>query len=54
MPGRGTASGPSDPDPPPFRITPNRSGLAPRVTPDRLNHLSDELDVEDFRIKGEH
>ena len=48
-PRHGTAPESSDPDPPPFRITPNRSDLAPGVSPLRLNHLGDETDVEDFR-----
>ena len=34
---------------PEYRITPNRSGLAPGIDPLKLNQLNDQLEAEDFR-----
>ena len=33
---------------PEYRVTPNRSGLAPGVDPLRLNQFNDQLEAEDF------
>ena len=33
---------------PEYRVTPNRSGLAPGVDPLRLNQINDQLEAEDF------
>ena len=45
---RGMAPGPQGPEPPTFRVEPNRSGLVPGVDPLRLNQLNDQLEAEDF------
>ena len=31
-----------------YRVTPNRSGLAPGIDPLKLNQLNDQLEAEDF------
>ena len=31
-----------------YRVTPNRSGLAPGVDPLKLNQLNDQLEAEEF------
>ena len=45
---RGMAPGFARPERPGFRIDPNRSGLAPKVDPRRLNQLNDQLEAEEF------
>ena len=52
---RGTPSE-LNPEAAPFRITPNRSDLAPGVDPCRLNQLGDELEVRSFvsRMNADH
>ena len=45
---RGMAPRLQGPDPPRFRIVPNRSSLFPGVDPRTLNQLNDQLEAEDF------
>ncbi len=45
---RGMTSSSKSPEPLPFKIVPNRSGLAPGIDPHKLNQLNDQLDAEDF------
>ena len=45
---RGMAPGSQEPEPPRFRIVPNRSGFVPGVDPLRLNQLSEQLEADDF------
>ena len=49
---RGMAPGSQEPELPPYRVVPNRSGLVPGVDPLRLNQLNDELEVEDFAVES--
>ena len=49
---RGMAPGSQGPEPLPYRIVPNRSGLVPGVDPLRLNRLNDQLEVEDFAAES--
>lgn len=48
---RGMSPASRNPDRPRFRITPNRSRLAPGVDPMRLNQLNDQLETEDFAVE---
>ena len=45
---RGMALGSARSERPSFPIDPNRSGLAPKVDPHRLNQLNDQLEAEEF------
>lgn len=49
---RGMAPGPRSPGLPRFRITPNRSVLAPGADPLRLNQLNDQLEADDFAAES--
>ena len=43
---QGMAAGSREPEPPRFRVVPNRSGLVPGVDPVKLNQLDDELEAD--------
>lgn len=45
---RGMTSSSKVPEPPPFKIVPNRSKLVPGLDLHRLNQLNDQLEAEDF------
>jgi hypothetical protein len=45
---RGMSPGAHETNAPPYRVVPNRSGLAAGIDPRRLNQLNDELEAEDF------
>ena len=49
---RAMAPGSQGPEPQPYQVVPNRSGLVPGVDPLRLNQLNDELEVEDFAVES--
>ena len=49
---RGMAAGSREPEPPRFRIVPNRSRLVPGVDPPRLNQLNDQLEADDFAAES--
>ena len=49
---RGMASGAHEPEPPEFRVVPNRSGLVPGVDPLRRDQLNDRLEADDFAAES--
>lgn len=44
---RGMTSSSKSPEPPPFKIVPNRSKLVPGIDPQKLNQLNDQLEAEE-------
>lgn len=44
---RGMTSSSRSPEPPPFKIVPNRSRLLPGIDPHKLNQLNDQLEAEE-------
>ncbi len=49
---RGMSPGAIQPDSLPYRVVPNRSGLAPGVDPLKLNQLNDQLETVEFTGRG--
>ena len=49
---RGMAAGSREPEPPRFRVVPNRGGLVPGSDPQKLNQLNDELEADDFAAES--
>ena len=49
---RGMSPGFEDAPMPPYRVVPNKSGLAPGVDPLKLNQLNDQLETEEFTGPG--
>lgn len=43
---RGMTPNSKAPEPPSFKIVPNRSGLVPGIDPHKLNQLNDQLEAE--------
>lgn len=44
---RGMIPNSKAPEPPPFKIVPNRSRLIPGIDPHKLNQLNDQLEAEE-------